>query len=192
MRPLDNDTAGGVHPGRLMFRKGLEAVKIGVLLEMYARQFTELKSSGLRLIGRCPNPDHEDRTPSFHIWPDEDGGSWWCFGCSRGGDVLNLFMAVECWPKDDYGPALAALAEQWNVELPQRPPEWFEWQNEKGRRRAELTKIRTRLYQRRLLRLFREDLEGISDLEERQREAERIYGDLYYLALRCALQREAA
>jgi hypothetical protein len=85
--------------------------------------------------------------------------------------------------------ALVSLATRRGVELPERPQHWHDWQNEKGRRRAELTKIRTRLYQRRLLRLFKEDLESISDLEERQQEAERIYGDLYYLARLCAEER---
>ena len=33
----------------------------------------------------CPLPGHEDRTPSFHVWPEVggEGGGWHCFGCGR-------------------------------------------------------------------------------------------------------------
>jgi hypothetical protein len=39
---------------------------------------------------RCPIPGHEDRTPSFHVYPDSDRG-WYCFGaCARGGSIYDL------------------------------------------------------------------------------------------------------
>jgi len=44
-----------------------EAVKEAVSVEDYARTLTDLKADGMRLVGRCPVPGHEDRTPSFHI-----------------------------------------------------------------------------------------------------------------------------
>ena len=37
----------------------------------------------------CVLPDHEDLTPSLRIWPDA-GGGWNCFGCGRGGTVIDL------------------------------------------------------------------------------------------------------
>src|SRR5919112_48016 len=51
---------------------------------------------GLRRVnthwfGRCPLPDHEDKTPSFVVYPDSN--SWWCFGCSRGGAGPTLVQA---------------------------------------------------------------------------------------------------
>jgi DNA primase len=55
------------------------AVKEAVPLKEYAGELTELRRSGGVLVGRCPLQDHEDRTPSFTVWPDND--SWWCFGC---------------------------------------------------------------------------------------------------------------
>jgi hypothetical protein len=37
----------------------------------------------------CPLPDHEDRTPSFHIYSTAEQG-WFCFGCRRGGGIYQL------------------------------------------------------------------------------------------------------
>jgi len=48
---------------------------------------------------RCPFHDHEDRTPSFKVYPDADRGVW-CFGCQRGGGIY------------DFGAALLGLATQ--------------------------------------------------------------------------------
>lgn len=42
---------------------------------------------------RCPLPDHEDRMPSFHAWPDPERGVW-CFGCQRGGDIYSFAAAL--------------------------------------------------------------------------------------------------
>ncbi len=185
----------GHHPSsrdperRYGFRKSLEAVKAAVkvideadLLCGPAGTCTGLRKVGGRWAGCCPLPDHDDRSPSFTVYPKTD--SWYCYGCCREGDVLDLHQLAggfsEKWE------ALIDLAHDRNIELPERPQHWYDWQNEKGGRRAELTKIRTRLYQRRLLRLFREDLESISDPEARRQEAERIYNDLYYLARLCA------
>lgn len=37
---------------------------------------------------RCPFPDHDDGTPSFSY--NEDKKVFHCFGCDRGGDIVNL------------------------------------------------------------------------------------------------------
>ena len=39
--------------------------------------------------GKVSCPFHEDRTPSFHAYPDADRG-WFCFSCERGGRVYDL------------------------------------------------------------------------------------------------------
>lgn len=41
---------------------------------------------------RCPFPGHEDRNPSFVIYPESNTG--YCFGCQRGGDVIKLSQYV--------------------------------------------------------------------------------------------------
>ena len=37
----------------------------------------------------CPLPDHEDRTPSFQVLASH----WRCFGCGRGGSVIDFAAA---------------------------------------------------------------------------------------------------
>ena len=38
---------------------------------------------------RCPLPDHDDRTPSFQVLSSH----WRCFGCNRGGSVIDFAAA---------------------------------------------------------------------------------------------------
>lgn len=64
-----------------------DVVKDAVAIEDLAGRFTALMPSGNRLKGLCPL--HEEKTPSFVIFPDQ--GRWRCFGrCAEGGDVITL------------------------------------------------------------------------------------------------------
>jgi len=40
----------------------------------------------------CPFPDHEDTHPSAMLYPHSD--RIWCFGCNRGGDILDITQIV--------------------------------------------------------------------------------------------------
>jgi hypothetical protein len=51
-------------------------------------QAVRLKRSGKYLIGKCPLPGHDDRTPSFTINPDRQ--TFHCFGCHAHGDVIDF------------------------------------------------------------------------------------------------------
>ena len=51
-----------------------------------AGRYTELRPSGSRLKGLCPL--HTEESPSFVVYADTQ--SFYCFGCSRGGDVIEL------------------------------------------------------------------------------------------------------
>ena len=129
-----------------------EAVKKALPIADYARTLTELRPNGLRLVGCCPIPGHEDRTPSFNVWPSETGGSWYCFGaCARGGDVIDLCQAVE---GGEPWEAMMTLAMRYGVELPQRPRQWFEWQDKKASIREAATKHLAKVYQRRLTKVY--------------------------------------
>ncbi len=150
VRPLNHEVGRCREP--YGFRKSLEALNDAVPLPAYAATVTELKTAGLRLVGSCPIPDHKDATPSFTIYAKS--GRWYCFGCSRGGDLLDLFMAVEDWPEDAYGPALAAMAQKFGVELPQRSERWHRWQDEKAQIREAAKQRVAATYQRRLTRVY--------------------------------------
>jgi hypothetical protein len=53
------------------FRKCCDAVRNAVPIEQIARRYTDLEPLGGQawFTGRCPLPDHDDRTPSFYIYP---------------------------------------------------------------------------------------------------------------------------
>ena len=51
----------------------------------------ELRQKGGYLTGRCPI--HEDKKPSFAVYPKTQ--TFKCFGCGKGGDVVDFVEAVE-------------------------------------------------------------------------------------------------
>jgi len=65
-------------------------LKAAVTIEAYCEHDlgVPLRPAGTNLIGRCPFPDHEDRTPSFSVSPAKH--VWTCHGCHRGGDIFVL------------------------------------------------------------------------------------------------------
>ncbi len=61
-------------------------------------------------FGCCPF--HDERTPSFHVRPDEK--RYHCFGCSESGDPFTFVMMTEGL---DFKGALEALADRFGVTL---------------------------------------------------------------------------
>ena len=61
------------------------------------------KKTGRVKMGSCPF--HEDKTPSFTIYPTTN--TFYCFSCSRGGDVIDFYMELN---NCDFQTALEALA----------------------------------------------------------------------------------
>ncbi|OPY81801.1 MAG: DNA primase [Syntrophorhabdus sp. PtaU1.Bin153] len=47
-----------------------------------------LHRSGKYLVGKCPLPGHDDRTPSFTVNPERQ--AFYCFGCHARGDVIEF------------------------------------------------------------------------------------------------------
>lgn len=68
----------------------IDTIKTGTDLVVYIEQATgsTFKKNGKGYICRCPFPDHEDKTPSFIVTPQEN--LWNCFGCGRGGDIFEF------------------------------------------------------------------------------------------------------
>jgi hypothetical protein len=71
----------------------------------------------------CLLPNHEDRTPSFVVYPEAN--SWYCFSCLRGGDVVELARLAWGYDQRDAHVAAAMLLMEFGHEVPQRPPAWF-------------------------------------------------------------------
>lgn len=75
----------------------------------YVEKFTELQQRARGdWWGRCPLPDHDDSTPSFHM---DGSGTFYCFGCNVGGRFPSLISRVKQVP---YSEARAyLLAKGW-------------------------------------------------------------------------------
>ena len=69
------------------------------------------KKSGANLFGLCPF--HSEKTPSFSVSPEKQ--IYHCFGCGKGGSVINFIMEIENLSFPD---AVAFLARRAGMELP--------------------------------------------------------------------------
>ena len=65
-----------------------------------------MRRVGDEWVARCPLPDHEDKTPSFTVYPETD--SWFCYGCLRGGDVIELACYGRGYSKAEVAGAAAS------------------------------------------------------------------------------------
>lgn len=70
------------------------------------------KRSGSNYFGLCPF--HNERTPSFSVNPSEQ--FYYCFGCGKGGGVINFIMEIE---NLSYPDAVANLAQRAGMKLPE-------------------------------------------------------------------------
>jgi DNA primase len=71
---------------------------------------TQLRRVGSRWTGRCPF--HEERTPSFSVNAVEK--LFYCFGCSKGGDLITFVRESEGL---DFAEAVEWLADRTGVQL---------------------------------------------------------------------------
>ena len=139
-----------------------------------------LRRVGNEWVGRCPLPDHADRTPSFTV--NEAKNLWWCHGCLRGGDVVELARLAWGYDQRDAHVAAAMLLMESGHEVPQRPPAWFRKQERQKPLRNALEQVKVRSARRRLMRAFGPLVASIKDPEERREEAQRIWQDLEEVA----------
>ena len=70
------------------------------------------KRSGANYFGLCPF--HNERTPSFAVNPS--GQFYHCFGCGKGGGVINFIMEIE---NLSYPDAVAFLAKRAGMQMPE-------------------------------------------------------------------------
>lgn len=74
--------------------------------------YVPLTRKGGSLWGCCPF--HSERTPSFHVVPERQ--MYKCFGCGKGGGVINFIMEIE---NLSYPDAVRFLAKRAGLEVPE-------------------------------------------------------------------------
>ena len=75
--------------------------------------YMQLKRAGVNYTGLCPI--HKEKTPSLVVSPGK--GIWKCFGCGRGGNLIDFVMEADGL---GFREALEKIAKQHHIELPRR------------------------------------------------------------------------
>jgi DNA primase len=75
-----------------------------------------LRKTGRNYVGLCPF--HGEKTPSFNV--SREKGTYYCFGCKRGGDVIDFEMEME---RVSFAEAVERLADRFGVRLPPASPQ---------------------------------------------------------------------
>ncbi len=75
-------------------------------------EYVSLEKKGRYYFGLCPF--HKEKTPSFSVTPSLQIFN--CFGCSKGGNVIQFIMNIE---NLDFVEAVKLLAEKANIILPE-------------------------------------------------------------------------
>lgn len=125
-------------------------------IEDVVGQYVNLKRSGANLFGLCPF--HGEKTPSFSVAPDK--GIYYCFGCHKGGGVINFQMEIEGL---SYGDAVRALAKRAGLEVPEDPQ--FQSRYKQQERLWALSKEAARYFHSKLY--AQEGTEGLSYAQKR-------------------------
>jgi DNA primase len=92
----------------------IEKVRASSHLAEIIGSHTELKEKGDRLWGRCPFPDHNEKTPSFSVSDHQQ--LYYCFGCKRGG---NVFTFLETYNGFSFRESIEFLARRASIPIPE-------------------------------------------------------------------------
>lgn len=106
----------------------LQELKLRSDITEIASSYVNLKRHGRNMVGLCPF--HGEKTPSFNIYTEN--GSFYCFGCGAGGDVITFIMKIE---NLDYVEAVKFLAQRAGMEIPENTYD------------DSLSKLRMRIYE---------------------------------------------
>ncbi len=90
----------------------LQELKLRNDITEVASSYVNLKRRGRNMVGLCPF--HGEKTPSFNIYTEN--GSFYCFGCGVGGDVITFIMKIE---NLDYIDAVKFLAQRAGLDMPE-------------------------------------------------------------------------
>ena len=111
-------------------------------IEEVVGQYVTLTRKGSNLFGLCPF--HSEKTGSFSVAPEK--GIYYCFGCHKGGGVINFIMEIESL---SYPDAVRFLAKRAGLEMPE--DEEYRAQYKRTERLYALCKDAARWFRKQLL-----------------------------------------
>ena len=91
----------------------LDELRSRANLEEIVSEYVPLKQKGHRFWGCCPF--HNEKTPSFSV--DSEAQMYYCFGCHKGGTVINFVMEME---RMEFMDAVRLLADRAHMEIPEQ------------------------------------------------------------------------
>ncbi len=109
----------------------IEEVRLRNDINDVVSQYVKLERKGRRYFGLCPF--HNEKSPSFTVEPAKQ--FFYCFGCNKGGSVIQFIMNIEHL---DFLEALKYLAERAGITLPE-PEDAGE--REKAKKRKEILEL---------------------------------------------------
>jgi DNA primase len=98
---------------------------------------TQLKPTSGGFMGRCPFPDHQEKTGSFSV--SEAKQVYYCFGCGKRG---NIFRFIQDFMGLGFPDAVEFLAGRANIALPENNKD-SEAQDQQARRKKEIIRACT-------------------------------------------------
>ena len=114
-------------------------------------QYTQLKQSGNGYMGRCPFPDHAEKTASFSV--SESKQVYHCFGCKKAG---NIFVFLRDYNGMSFPEAIEFLADRASIPLPEiekDPTDQYAVQQDRKKQMLKANKIASEFYQETLKRV---------------------------------------
>ena len=111
----------------------IEEVRISNDIVDVVSEYVKLDKKGQYYFGLCPF--HKEKSPSFSVTPSKQ--IYYCYGCEKGGNVINFIMGIE---NLDFIEAIRLLADRARIQLPEGDGEE---EKEKGILRKEIIKINT-------------------------------------------------
>lgn len=93
------------------FEAWLDELRNRTSLEEVVSEYVPLKQKGRRYWGCCPF--HNEKTASFSV--DSEAQLYYCFGCHKGGTVINFIMDME---RMEFMDAVRYLADRAHMEVP--------------------------------------------------------------------------
>ena len=97
----------------MSYQSAKEEIKQAADIVSVVGQFVQLRKAGKNFMGLCPF--HGEKAPSFTV--NQDKQMFHCFGCKKGGDVFDFWMAYHSL---SFPEAMRDLADRYNVRLPEK------------------------------------------------------------------------